>query len=78
MLTGMREAIRVFHMLKGEEEFGKAAAALVDKDAVRKRKKVISILERCICGGQAQSEFWNLKLTIPMLKCSRWRAPLAS
>jgi len=41
MLTGMREAIRVFHMLKGEEEFGKAAAALVDKDAVRKRKKVI-------------------------------------
>lgn len=40
MLTGLREAIRVFHMLKGEDAFGKAAAALVDKDAVRKRKKV--------------------------------------
>ena len=40
MLTGLREAIRVFHMLKGEDAFGKAAAALVDKDAVRMRKKV--------------------------------------
>ena len=39
MLTGLREAVRVFHMLKGEDAFGKAAAALVDKDAVRKRKK---------------------------------------
>jgi len=61
MLTGMREAIRVFHMLKGEEEFGKAAAALVDKDAVRKRKKVIIFLSRkkYICGGQAQTQIWN-------------------
>lgn len=40
MLTGMREAIRAFHMLRGEEAFGRAAAAQVDKDAVRKRKKV--------------------------------------
>ena len=44
MLTGLREAIRVFLTLKGEEAFGKAAAALVDKDAVRKRKKVVHTL----------------------------------
>lgn len=40
MLTGMREAIRAFHMLKGEDAFGKAAALQVETDAVRKRKKV--------------------------------------
>jgi hypothetical protein len=39
MLTGMREAIRAFHMLRGEDAFGRTAAALVEKDAVRKRKK---------------------------------------
>ena len=43
MLTGLREAIRVFHMLKGEDAFGKVAAALVDKDAVRKRKKIVHL-----------------------------------
>ena len=46
MLTGLREAVRVFHMLKGEDAFGKAAAALVDKDAVRKRKKA-SLISTC-------------------------------
>ena len=40
MLTGMREAIRAFHILRGEDSFGGAAAAQVEKDAVRKRKKV--------------------------------------
>ena len=40
MLTGMREAVRAFHMLQGEDAFGRAAAAQVDKDAVRKRRKV--------------------------------------
>ena len=49
MLTGLREGVRVFHMLKGEDAFGKAAAALVDKDAVRKRKKVChpAVAPRC-------------------------------
>ena len=40
MLTGMREAVRAFHMLQGEDAFGRAAAAQVDKDAVRKCRKV--------------------------------------
>lgn len=40
MLTGVREAVRAFHALRGEDSFGRAAAAQVDRDAVRKRRKV--------------------------------------
>ena len=40
MLTGVREAVRAFHALHGEDAFGRAAAAQVDRDAVRKRRKV--------------------------------------
>ena len=50
MLTGVREAVRAFHALRGEDSFGRAAAAQVDRDAVRKRRKV-----RCLRALPAQS-----------------------
>ena len=40
MLTGVREAVRAFHALRGKDSFGRAAAAQVDRDAVRQRRKV--------------------------------------
>ena len=62
MLTGLREGVRVFHMLKGEDTFGKAAAALVDKDAVRKRKKVRhrAVAPRCsvLCKSVCAASRW--------------------
>ena len=41
MLTGMREAVRTLHVLAGADDvIADAAAAQVESDSIRKRKKV--------------------------------------